>query len=86
MPSTKPSLTVRIDPELKQNLEELAIEEDRSMGSLLTVILKDYFKRKKEVDRIAATLTGDEKALFEQIKSLPLEERQAIVKKLSSND
>lgn len=39
------TLTIRISPDLKQSLEVLAKQDDRSMNNLINIILKDYIKR-----------------------------------------
>lgn len=40
------SLTLKIDKDVKNKLERLAHDEDRSASAQLRIILDEYFKRK----------------------------------------
>lgn len=82
MPSKKPSLTIRIPSDIKDTLEKLAEKEDRSLGSMVTVILREFFEK---TDNKKATdfLSSEE---IEKINSLSPSEKQAIIEKLSSNN
>ena len=40
----KPNLTVRIEPELKTQLEDLARQNSRSVSNQLKVLLMNYFE------------------------------------------
>jgi hypothetical protein len=81
MPSSKPTLTVRIPSEIRQKLEECAKENDRSISNMLTVLLKDFFDQQDGCET-TDLLRGDEKTLFKKIKSLPLKKRQALIEKI----
>lgn len=39
------TLTIRISPELKQNLEQKAKADDRSLNNLINIILKEFIKK-----------------------------------------
>ena len=41
------TLTIRITPVLKKQLEEMAKEEDRSLNNLINIILKKYLNEKE---------------------------------------
>lgn len=38
------TFTIRIPPELKEQLEKIASEDDRSLNNLINIILKKYVK------------------------------------------
>lgn len=40
--------TIRIEPELKQELEAVAKQEKRSLNNLIALILSDYIERQKK--------------------------------------
>ena len=41
------TLTIRITPELKRQIEIIAKNEDRSINNLINIILKNYIKEKE---------------------------------------
>ena len=38
------TLTIRISPELKKQIQEIAKQDDRSINNLINIILKNYIK------------------------------------------
>jgi plasmid stability protein len=86
MPSQKPSLTVRIPDDLKESLKIEAEKQDRSVGSMITVILRNYFNQLAENNNAIQELDSNSKKTYEKLKNLPFKERQAILKNLLNND
>jgi hypothetical protein len=74
VPSIKPTLTVRIKPEVRSRLELEADKHDRSISKMLDIILESYFD---SIDN--KVLTKEESELMDKLKNLPLTERQAII-------
>jgi hypothetical protein len=70
---------LRISPDLHEKLKESALKNRRSINSEIIIALEMMFSKDEK-------LTESEQTLFEKIKSLPLEERKAIIKKLSGGD
>lgn len=70
--------SLRLDPEAYDRVKELAEEKGMAMNALLQKIIDDFTKDEKP--------TPVEQMTLEQIKSLPLKEQKAILKKLSAND
>ena len=83
MPSQKPSLTVRIPGDIKRTLEEIALKKDRSLSSMVTVILREFFEKNCD-DKKAVDFLNDSE--LNKLKSLSLNERQAIIDQLSIGD
>jgi predicted transcriptional regulator len=44
--STERILTINIDPELKKVLRQFAEEEDRTLSSLVKIVLRNYVKQR----------------------------------------
>jgi predicted DNA-binding ribbon-helix-helix protein len=70
--------SLRIEPETYSNIQKNAEDKGLTMNALLNKIIDDFIKDEK--------LTSVEQLTLEQIKSLPLKEQKAILKKLSTND
>ncbi|MDD4600759.1 MAG: hypothetical protein PHQ46_06845 [Negativicutes bacterium] len=85
MPSIKPTLTVRIPPNIRQRLEEEAEKNDRSISKMLSIVLENYFELADKT-KLSDVLTKAESETLDKLKSLPLIERQAIIKKLSEGN
>ena len=44
--TTEKMLTINIDPELKKALRQFAEEEDRTLSSLVKIVLRNYVKQR----------------------------------------
>ena len=44
--TTEKMLTINIDPELKKILRQFAEEEDRTLSSLVKIVLRNYVKQR----------------------------------------
>jgi len=44
----KIALNTRIDPELKKKLAEAALQDSRTVSSLVEIIIREYLKQKGE--------------------------------------
>jgi predicted HicB family RNase H-like nuclease len=44
----KEVIYIRIDRDIKQQLDEIALEEDRSLNNLVIRILKEYLEKQKK--------------------------------------
>lgn len=42
-----PTTTIRIPPDLKENLEKISEKQSRSLNNLITVILQEYVDHQK---------------------------------------
>ena len=70
--------SLRIDPETYSKVQKIAEVKGIAMNALLQQVIDDFTKGEE--------LTSIEELTLEQIKSLPLQERKAIIKKLSAGD
>lgn len=70
------SYKLRLDPDKYDIIQKAAADNGVPMNTLLQAIVAEYTQR----------LTETEQSLFDKIKSLPLEERKAIIKKLSGGN
>lgn len=70
--------SLRIDPESYSAVQKIAEEKGIAMNALLNKIIDDFTNNEK--------LTSVEQLTLEQIKSLPVKDQKAILKKLSAND
>jgi hypothetical protein len=69
---------LRIKPTDYEIIQQRAEENGIPMNTLLQRIIDDFIKDEK--------LTSVEQLTLEQIKSLPIKDQKAILKKLSNND
>lgn len=44
---TKTRIALTIEKDLKKDLEQIALEQNRSLNNLITTILKEYMKQQK---------------------------------------
>lgn len=69
---------LRIDPTDYDIIQKTAEESGMPMNTLLQKIIEDFISNEQP--------TPVEQMTLEQIKSLPVKDRKAILKKLSAND
>lgn len=70
--------SLRLDPVEYDKVQQIAENKGIPMNALLQQIICDFTKEE--------TLTKKEEIVFDKIKSLPLEEQKAKLKKLSIDD
>ncbi|MBU2701093.1 hypothetical protein Ga0466249_002204 [Sporomusaceae bacterium BoRhaA] len=70
---------LRLEPAEYEKLRQNANDNGIPMNTLIQAIVAEYNSRNEK-------LTNKEQSIFDKIKSLPLEERKAILEKLSRGE
>ena len=74
--------TIRIPAEMHSEITKMAKINRRSINNEMLTIFDEFIQNAKK-ELINKELTDEEKNLLGQIKSLPLDEQKAFIKKLS---
>jgi SpoVK/Ycf46/Vps4 family AAA+-type ATPase len=77
--------TIRLPQEMHSEIEKSAKENRRSLNNEMLTIFDNFINELRK-SKISEVLTEEEQVIFDKIKSLPLDEQKAILKKLSTTD
>ena len=79
---------LRLEPEMHERLKKSAIKNRRSINNEIIIALEMMFDKENRdaIQKVEMLLNENEPHFFEQIKSLPLEKRKALIKILMGDD